>query len=173
MNKTAFKNNKPIVLIGMMGAGKTTVGELLAKRLQLSWIDTDHHIEKVSGQTIPEIFQNHGENHFRQLESEALTHSLAHFDVTSSGGGVITIPKNIDLLKNAYVIYLKANIETLVARLSATDRPLLKDVDIHSKLTSLLEQRATLYEKNSVLTVETDQLTPSQVADEIEKNLEK
>ena len=173
MKKTESKKNKPIVLIGMMGAGKTTIGELLARHLELSWIDTDHHVESTTKQEIPEIFEHHGERYFRELESQALIHALAHFDVISSGGGVITIDKNSELLKDAYVIYLKAEIKTLVDRLNATDRPLLKDVDMYQRLTDLLEMRRGLYESAADLIVETDKLSPDQVVAKIEEVLEK
>jgi len=171
MKKIKQQSNKPIVLIGMMGAGKTTVGERLSKKLELSWIDTDRSIESTSEQDIPEIFEIYGEQYFRQLESEALIHALAHAQVISSGGGMVTIDQNHQRLKDAHVIYLKAKIETLVGRLSATDRPLLKNVDVHGKLTDLLRVRSDLYEKSADLIVETDDLSPSEVVTEIEKKL--
>jgi len=164
-------SKKPMVLIGMMGAGKTTVGEMLAKKLDLTWIDTDRSIESTSGQDIPEIFEIYGEQYFRQLEHQALEYALANFQVISSGGGMVTVDQNHRLLKDAYVIYLKAKVETLVGRLSATGRPLLKNVDVHGKLTDLLHVRADLYEKSADLVVETDDLSPNEVVIEIEKKL--
>jgi shikimate kinase len=163
--------NKPMVLIGMMGAGKTTIGELLAKKHDLSWVDTDRSIESTSGQDIPEIFEIYGEQYFRQLESKALENALASSQVISSGGGMVTVDANHRLLKDAYVIYLKANIETLVARLPVTNRPLLKNVDVYTKLTSLLENRAELYEKNANLIIETDNLSPDDVVEVIEQKI--
>lgn len=171
MERKKTKIIRPIVLIGMMGAGKTTVGEKLANNLDLSWVDTDQSIEMTSGQDIPEIFEIYGEPYFRQLESEALAYAMTHAQVISSGGGLITVAQNRQQLKKAYVIYLKATIETLVGRLSVTQRPLLQNVDVYGKLADLLAARESTYDGCANLTITTDDLTADEVAIKIKNAL--
>jgi shikimate kinase len=92
---------KALVLVGFMGAGKTTVGEMLANDLSLSFLDTDRLIEEKTGTTIPEIFAKHGEDYFREIEAEVLAGVVEAGDaVVSSGGGIVTREENRNILKN-------------------------------------------------------------------------
>ena len=153
---------KPIVLIGMMGSGKTTVGKTLATELKLPWVDTDIYIEETNNQTISSIFKKYGEAYFRDCETKALQKLMNLSGVISTGGGIIVRQENRKLLqKETFVIYLKTEIPTLIQRLDPTNRPLLKNENIEQKLISLFEARANFYEQCAHLTIQTDQLTIS------------
>lgn len=133
---------KSIILIGMMGSGKTTIGQSLAADLSKSWIDTDQYIEQKEQQSIPDLFKRLGEPYFRSYETTALSELLSCVDIISTGGGIIVTEANRHLIqKGATVIYLKARIDTLVRRIDPTDRPLLHNEDIAKKLETLYATR--------------------------------
>ncbi len=136
-----------LYLIGMMGAGKTTIGKKLANRLRYRFLDTDALIEKTAGQPISQIFAQSGEAVFRQLESAVLAQTSAYTQlVVATGGGIITQPMNWSHLRHGIVIWLDVPIPVLVARLSGdTSRPLLQAVDLTAKLETLLEERGDRY----------------------------
>lgn len=136
-----------LYLIGMMGAGKTTIGKKLANRLKYRFVDTDALIEKTAGKPISNIFADTGEAAFRQLESEVLSQTSVYTElVVATGGGIITQPINWSYLRHGIVIWLDVPIPVLVARLSGdTSRPLLKDGDLTAKLETLLDARGDLY----------------------------
>ncbi len=141
---------KNIVLVGLMGAGKTTVGKVLAEKLQKEFIDTDEVIVKTENKSINEIFTEKGEIYFRELEKNVIARVSQMSDkVISVGGGALENQENIfNLKKNGILFYLKADVDTLEKRLqNATDRPLLKNVPLKEKLAKLLEKR----EKNYLL----------------------
>jgi shikimate kinase len=114
-----------IVLIGPMGVGKTTVGKKLAKALRIDFIDTDRQIVSDYG-PISKIFEERGEIAFRQLESEALSVALSKGGVVATGGGIVTVASNRELLANHTVFYLSTDGKHIAARLLAGKRPLLK-----------------------------------------------
>ena len=136
-----------LYLIGMMGAGKTTIGKKLANRLSYRFLDTDALIEKTAGKPISEIFSQSGEAAFRQLESEVLSQTAAYTQlVVATGGGIITQPMNWSYLRHGVVIWLDVPIPVLVSRLSGdTSRPLLQSVDLPAKLETLLQARGDRY----------------------------
>ncbi len=139
-----------IVLIGMMGSGKSEVGKKLADKLNYQYVDTDEMIEKDVGYSINEIFQNKGENSFRELEKKAVNCvSLLDNHVISTGGGVVKNSDNMEELeKNSYVICLKADSQTLYNRLKdKKDRPLLKVENPQQKLKELLSKRKKYYKR--------------------------
>lgn len=147
--------NKNIVLVGMMGAGKTYIGGKLAKLLaHFSYVDTDIEIEKNTNLSIPEIFEQHSEAYFRKLESETIKEfSKNRNQIISVGGGAFKNVKNIDALKeNGLIFYLKAPAEELFERIknednSAQNRPLLSK-DFSSKtIKDLLKKREKNYLK--------------------------
>ena len=151
---------RPLVFIGMMGSGKTTIGKALAKELNLTWIDTDDYIEQQTKKSIPELFDSQGEAYFRQLETKALDSVILNYQCISTGGGIIITPKNRDLLKNkAFVIHLTADIQTLVSRLSHSNRPLLQNVSLDKRLKDLINARSTFYQECANLTIDTSNLS--------------
>lgn len=168
----------PIVLIGLPGAGKTSVGEILARLLNLSFFDSDRLIEAKENRTVSRIFSEEGEKRFRELESGLLDDFKTGSFVLSCGGGLPMTPGNMDaLLKLGQVVYLKTAIDELVKRLAAThDRPLLKSNSadpetsdehvLRKRLSTLESERAQVYER-AVLTVQTDGLSAVQVAEKI------
>jgi len=137
---------KNIVLIGMPGCGKSAIGEILAERIKMTFIDIDTYIEASTNLTITEIFKK-GEVAFRDLESIAVEEvSKKDLVVISTGGGVIMRQKNIlNLKKNGILIYINRPIENIVADINVEDRPLLARDP--SKLYKLFEERGLLYKK--------------------------
>ncbi len=150
MNGTNTNKNKSgnIILIGMMGSGKTTVGRLLAKQLSKSFVDSDEEIQRRTGVTIPHIFDVEGEAGFRQRESAVLEDLVAKSNlVLATGGGMILSPHNRSVLKESgIIVYLKSSVHDLWQRTRHdTNRPLLQTADPRGKLQELFEQRDPLY----------------------------
>lgn len=147
--KTSHKaNSGNVILIGMMGSGKTTVGRLLAKQLGKTFIDTDEEIQRRTGVTIPHIFDVEGEAGFRQRESSVLEDLAERNDlVLATGGGAILSSHNRSVLNaSGTVVYLKSNVHDLWQRTRHdTNRPLLQTADPRGKLQELFEQRDPLY----------------------------
>ena len=119
---------KNIVLIGMPGCGKTTVGNLLAKKLNWNFVDCDALIEKSEGISIPQIFESFGEQYFRDLESSTLNSLADKSDsVISTGGGIVEKPQNIEALKKCgTVVFLNRPLDALLNDIDISGRPLLK-----------------------------------------------
>lgn len=117
---------RAIVLVGPMGAGKTTLGKKLAKKLGVSFADTDRLIGARHG-SISRIFEKHGEEHFRDLETKALERALNEFDVVATGGGVVLKEENRNLIKDHRVIFLDTNAESVLGKINLEKRPLIKD----------------------------------------------
>lgn len=159
---------KPIILIGMMGSGKTTVGKQLATQLKLSWVDTDQYIENLENQSISKLFQLKGESYFRECETKALQQTLKKYEIISTGGGMILKSENQELLKkDAFVIYLETQLSTLVSRLDTSNRPLLQHEDLTTKLSSLIKQRQALYQECADVIIQTDQLSVDDIVKQI------
>jgi shikimate kinase len=136
-----------VFLIGMMGAGKTTVGRELAKKLGYRFFDTDVLIEKVARKRINEIFNDQGEDYFRQLESQVLSElSACNQSIISTGGGIVMRQFNWSYLRHGLVIWLDAPVEVLLDRLqNDTTRPLLQTPNPAKALQKLLDQRRNRY----------------------------
>lgn len=141
----------PIVLVGPMGVGKTTIGKKLARSLGIPFIDTDAKIVDEYG-PITEIFQNSGEERFRQIEAQALVHAIGQRAVVATGGGVVIRPENRDLLAEHIVVYLSTDGRHMANRLTQGKRPLLKNG--MQDWRRIYEERKPLYE--SVATFEID-----------------
>jgi shikimate kinase len=131
-----------LYLVGAMGSGKTTVGELVAQRLGMFFTDLDRDVEWMAGQTIAELFAQRGEEAFRRLEREALAWTIVLMDtVVATGGGVVLREDNRALMRRkGWVIYLRASPETLWQRLQhATDRPLLRTESPYETLQAIAQ----------------------------------
>ena len=160
-----------IILIGFMGAGKTTIGSALSNQLGMEFIDTDNRIEELEQMTIMDIFEKKGEKYFRQLETNVLK-ELFHDEsqyIISVGGGLPMEKENQELLKQlGTCIYLKATIETLCNRLQCdTKRPLLQGEDVRKKIETLMEKRQGTYEAISQYSIITDKCSKEAVVESI------
>jgi len=159
-----------VFLIGPMGAGKSTIGRLLAKELKYPFKDSDREIEERTGADIPWIFDVEGEEGFRQRE-EAMIAELVHEDgiVLATGGGVVMRPANRAALKaGGLVVYLRTSVEQQLQR-TAKDRqrPLLQTADPEAVLRDLMARRDPLYREIADLIIETDQRGPKVVVNAI------
>jgi len=136
------------VLVGLMGAGKSSIGRRLAHKLKLPLVDLDEVIVARAGCTIPQIFEQRGEDGFRELESQLLRECLGQPSVLATGGGIVMREQNRQLLKeHPPVIWLKASPEFLAARIDGdSNRPLIAAGDTLNKLQTLAEIRYPLYE---------------------------
>lgn len=162
---------KRIVLMGFMGAGKTTIGKALAERLSWDFIDTDAEIEKEQGRKISEIFETEGEQAFRDMETrllKKLEKSEEQF-VLSIGGGMPVREENRELLRKiGTVVYLKATKEELVRRLSGdTNRPLLQGGAMEEKVAALMASREAIYVETAHRAVVTEGKTNRHILREI------
>jgi|TARA_B110000495_G_scaffold123608_1_gene107503 shikimate kinase len=158
-----------IFLIGPMGSGKTTVGRRLASMLGKTFCDTDNEVEAKTGVNIAYIFDVEGEEGFRTRESAALFEK-AQLDniIISTGGGIIELKANREVLKNGYVVYLKTSLETQKERATPNEnRPLLLNTNAEKQLTELMIKRKPLYEESADRVIITDGLTSKAVAKQI------
>ena len=160
-----------IILCGMMGAGKTTIGIKIAEITGRRWYDTDGVIVDKHGK-ISDIFEYYGEAHFRKLETQ-VTKELSEMDnlIISTGGGLVLKSENNALLKkNGKIVFLRASHETLAQRLHVDGtRPLLQTSteSIRDRLSRLMKERMPIYEHVADYTVDVDGKTPEQIAIEI------
>lgn len=150
ITKKLYCDKRNVVLIGMPGCGKTSLGKKLAKKLKMPFVDLDSEIEKLAGKTIPQIFAQYGEEYFRQLENEiCLKAAQYNHTVISCGGGVVKNPQNMQALAlNGFVVYIKRNINRLSTggkRPLSSSRTALREIEM---------QRLPLYEKYSDAAVE-------------------
>jgi len=160
---------KPLVLIGMMGAGKTTVGRRLAARLGRDFLDSDEEIEKAAQMTIPEMFAQHGEAEFRSGENRVIARILKDDDIVlATGGGAFINPDTRALIKSVSLsVWIKADFDLLFARVSKrSNRPLLKTENPRQTLHNLIEARYPVYAEADVTVVSRD-VPHEAVADEL------
>lgn len=167
--------DKPIVLLGFMGSGKSTLGKQVAVSLGWCFTDLDRSIETEAKQTIPEIFETEGELGFRQLESDALRKILAvPAQVIAIGGGAPCNPSNIIMIKaNSQSVYLKISETELTHRLihSTTPRPLLKgktETEIEEFIVDLLTKREPYYSQADII-IESDTISAEMILSRLKK----
>ena len=150
---------KTLVLVGLMGAGKTSVGRKLAQTLQLPFADSDHEIESVSRMTVPELFEAYGEVEFRALEQRVVTRLIADGPAVIGTGGGAFMNADTRAAIRAYgiSIWLKADLDTLMDRVARRqNRPLLKNSDPRAVMRKLMEDRYPVYGEADVTIVSRD-----------------
>ena len=159
-----------IVLIGFMGSGKSTVGRMLARRLRFRFLDTDKLVEEQARMKIPQIFAQHGEAHFRECETsvlESLRGVRQH--ILATGGGIVTVPENISLLRSlGLVVLLTAEPDEIYRRVSRNSgRPLLQVEDPRKRVLDLMATRQPLYDSAAHFTVDSTRLRHEDVTAKI------
>ena len=156
------------VLVGPPGAGKTTVGRLLAERLGVAFRDTDADVVRVAGKSVAEVFIDDGEDTFRTLERAAVASALAdHAGVLSLGGGAVLDPGTRAQLRTHRTVLLQVDLSNASGRVGMNrDRPVLA-LNPRAQLKRLLDERMPLYLEVATLTVDTNRRTARQVADEV------
>ena len=169
---TAASLGPVVVLVGPMGAGKSTVAALLGDAWGLPVRDTDTDIVASQGRTIADIFVDSGEEHFRALEATAVADALAtHDGVLALGGGAVLDPGTRDLLAGHRVVFLRVGLAEAVKRVGlGVGRPLLLG-NVRSRIKTMLDERTPVYEGLATLVVDTDERTPAEVAAQIEEQL--
>jgi shikimate kinase len=157
-----------IVLVGSMGAGKTTVGGLVADALGLAFADTDQLVEERAGKPVAEIFVDEGEAHFRALERAAVAQALeSHGVVLALGGGAVLDEDTRTLLAGHEVVFLQVGLSDAASRVGlGVSRPLLLG-NVRGRIKQLLDERTPLYASVATHTVATDGLSAREVADRV------
>ena len=168
------RSKRNLILIGFMGAGKTSVGQAYARQYGLPIIDTDQRIEEAAGMAIADIFAAQGEDAFRKLETGVLNQLLAHTDhaIISVGGGLPLREENRALLKQlGCVVYLDVSPETVMERIGGdvSDRPMLQSEDVEGRIRELLSFRRPVYVKASHIVVDVNGRKVDEIVEEIHK----
>lgn len=165
-----------IVLIGMRGAGKATIGKMLSKSLNKECVEMDDLVVKKAGQSIPKIVSKHGWEYFRKIEKEVVQITAQKDNcIIATGGGVVTSKQNIDDLKHhGKLFYLKAPVEVLIGRIGDdANRPSLTGKPSRFEdMKEIMQQRTKLYQDAADVIIETKDKTAQEVTEEIMKNLE-
>lgn len=160
-----------IVIIGFATAYKTTVGNLLAQKLGVDWLDTDIQAEKLTQKSIPHIFADGTESAFRQVESQVLNILPQDNIVVSCGGGTVLCNGFADFCKNATVVWLKVSANTVIGRLGNNVRPLFDGLT-EEELAAYVSRRNKIYQKYATISVDTDGKTSTEVCTELVKLLQ-
>jgi shikimate kinase len=163
--------NRALVLVGLMGAGKTSVGRRLAEKLEIPFVDADHEIELAAGKTIPEIFNDHGEEYFREGERRVITRLLENGkQVLATGGGAFMNSETREKIKgHGLSLWLKADLDLLLKRVAKrNDRPLLLKEDPTIVMKRLIDQRYPIYAEADI-TVESRDVQHGQMVNDVIK----
>lgn len=164
-----------IFFVGLMGAGKTTIGRLIAKQLGMVFYDSDHEVERKTGVKIPLIFELEGEAGFRKRETSTIEElSQLKNIVMATGGGAVLLPENREFLKNnGIIIYLRGNVHDLWLRTrNDKTRPLLQGGNIKQKLERLYVERDPIYTALADLIVDTGAQSAAEITNHIEQLLQ-
>ena len=165
------RDERHVVLVGMMGAGKTTTGERLGARLGIPYVDTDDLILERTGRTVRDIFREDGEAAFRVLETQVLLDALAspEPEVLAAAGGVVLAETNRQALRDsdALVVWLRADPALLVERVRGQEHRPLLDTDPAGTLAKMARDRAGLYAEVADVSVDVDRLTPDEVVERV------
>lgn len=159
----------PIVLVGLMGAGKTSVGRRLAEKLGIAFVDADHEIETAAGKTIPEIFADHGEAYFREGERRVISRLLqAGAQVLATGGGAyMNDETRAGIKEHGVSVWLRADLPLLMKRvMKRPGRPLLQNDDPEAVMRGLVEKRYPVYAEADV-TVESRDVQHGQMVNDV------
>jgi len=165
---------KTIVLVGLMGAGKTSIGRLLAKRLELEFIDADHEIEQAAQCSIEQIFERHGEAEFRDGEQRVIARLLtAPTHVLATGGGAFMTKDTRDAIRGRGIsVWLRADLDLLLRRVSRRkNRPLLRNENPRQTLEKLMEERYPVYAEADIV-VDSGDRPPATIVDTVIESLE-
>lgn len=166
---------RKLVLIGYMGAGKSTIGQALSKRMQILFSDTDTLIEEKQGRCIADIFAQDGEDYFRELETKCLKELLEQKEdrIVSTGGGLPLRKENQELLRQiGCTIYLQVSKETILKRLEGDkNRPLLQVADREAKIADMIQIRHPIYLETADVTIAVDGRKVKEIVEEIENLL--
>ena len=162
-----------VVLVGPMGAGKTTVGTVLADRWGTGFRDTDADIEESAGKPVSDIFVEDGEPHFRELERAAVAKALEEHDgVLALGGGAVLAEETRARLAGHEVVFLRVGLADAASRVGlGVSRPLLLG-NVRGQMKKLLDERAPTYEEVAVHVIDTDGRSPDEVADAVDAALQ-
>lgn len=163
-----------IVLVGLMGTGKSTVGGVIAKRCGRKLVDSDQVIEESTMQTVRELWESGGEVAYRALESKVVLDALEQGPpvVIAAPGGVVLDPRVRDALAEAFVVWLRARPETLAGRVEAGDhRPLLDNTPVEA-FSAMANERSELYARVADLVIDVDSMSPQRCADVILEHFE-
>jgi shikimate kinase len=165
-----MNENKNIILVGLMGSGKTTIGKLISKALKMEFFDTDQAIEVKTGVNIATIFELEGEAGFRSREHSLLKDLMDYQkQVIATGGGIVLSGENRKLLQQlGSVVYLRSNVKDLILRLrDDKTRPLIQNVNLNEKFNDLLRDRDTLYTEVADYIIETKNKKINEIKNEI------
>lgn len=157
-----------LVLVGPMGAGKTTVGRLVAEALGVGFLDTDEVVEREDGRSVADIFVDEGEAYFRELERNAVAAALdSHDGVLALGGGAVMDPTTRERLEGHCVVFLRVGLSDAAQRVGlGVSRPLLLG-NVRGRMKQLLDERAPVYEAVATHVVDTDGLSATDVAERV------
>jgi shikimate kinase/shikimate kinase/3-dehydroquinate synthase len=167
--------NHPLVLVGLMGAGKSSIGRRLAEKLEVPFVDADHEIEIAADKSIPEIFKDHGEAYFREGERRVISRLIENgAQVLSTGGGAFINEETRQAVQARGIsVWLKADLPLLMKRvMKRADRPLLQTGDPEAVMQKLMDQRYPIY-ATAYVTVESRDVQHTQMVNEVIKVLAK
>ncbi len=160
---------RPIVLVGLMGAGKTSIGRRLAEKMGLSFVDADHEIEAAAGKSIADIFTEHGEDYFREGERKVIARLMENGEqvLATGGGAYINAETRARIKAGGVCIWLKADLDLLMRRvMKRNDRPLLRTADPQAVMRKLIEDRYPVYAEADI-TVECRDVQHTQMVNEV------